>query len=184
MTARPALRNLFTGSFVPLLLLILSLWSIHPSTASGQTAQTTPLTTAALPLLGIIQPGDGNLYSVYQGDPNACYGASATQCGAIYEIETDVKTAFVDTFFYSPNKGGTLGNFPGNLLEGPEGYLFETNGYGGSSAGSTRNGCSQSAYGCGTFFEFFFDSSIERGSHGYDSVYVLHNFTVAADKAV
>lgn len=155
---------------------LLGLLVLSPLAVAQGTAQTVPFTTYPRAMTGLIEATSGDLFSVVQGNPNSCY-ANGTQCGEIVQIITGIKNASDPLYFISPANGGTIGNFPGNLLESPEGYLFGTNGYGGPSAGTT--GCSENVEGCGTFFEFFFDSSIERGSNGYESINVLHNFTYA-----
>ena len=155
---------------------LMGLLGFSPLAVAQGTAQTVQLTTFPQAMTGLIEATDANLYSVVQGNPNSCY-ANGTQCGEIVQILPGFKDANDPRYFTSPANGGTIGNFPGNLLESPEGYLFGTNGYGGPSAGTS--GCSENVEGCGTFFEFFFDPSIERGSNGYESINVLHNFTYA-----
>ncbi|MGB7137652.1 MAG: putative Ig domain-containing protein [Acidobacteriaceae bacterium] len=147
-----------------------------PPAVAQSTAQTAQITTFPQAMTGLIEATDANFYSVVQGNPDSCY-ANGTLCGEIVQIVPGFKDANDPRYFTSPANGGTIGNFPGNLLESPEGYLFGTNGYGGPSAGTS--GCSENVEGCGTFFEFFFDASIERGSYGYESINVLHNFTYA-----
>jgi hypothetical protein len=135
----------------------------------------------------LIEALDGNYYgtTAYGGSAGSCTDADGVSvgCGTIFRMTVNGSTTTV-TVLYSFSGAGD-GGFPTGLIQGPDGNLYGTTAFGGSSGSigaSTGNGnClagDGTETGCGTIFEISPSSPPAAGT-----LVPIYNFTGGSDGA-
>ena len=103
----------------------------------------------------LIQAQDGNFYGTTATGGASCTINTGTPsgCGTIFRMTVDSSGAVSSITTLYEFGGGTDGGMPTGIIQGPDGSLYGTTSFGGSSQGNGNCLAGSVDTGCGTIFE-------------------------------